>query len=161
MKCVWDCLCILDVQRRRGGIFDIMLWIWVSHVSNSMIVLFLKAVCFLSWTLYSLNGMLLLYVASVFSSRGFRMSDLRRFLFPPAAALECGICPRVLYLLHNLLSAAFVQIPRCHINGWLNMEEESLTLLQLQDLPNQFEGIGMVIELDAFVGPVRVVSSCK
>jgi hypothetical protein len=41
------------------------------------------------------------------------------------------------------------------------MEEESLTLLQLQDLPNQFEGIGMVIELDAFVGPVVVVSSRK
>lgn len=139
MKCVWDCLCILDVQRRRGGIFDIMLWI--SHVSNSKIVLFLKAVCFLSWTLYSLNGMLLLNEASVFSSRGFRMRDLRRFLFPPAAALECGICPTVLYLLHKL----FVQIPWCHISGWLNMEEESLTLLQLQDLSNQFEGIGMVI----------------
>jgi hypothetical protein len=41
------------------------------------------------------------------------------------------------------------------------MEEESLTLLQLQDFPNQFEGISMVIELDAFVGPVMVVSSCK
>ncbi len=41
----------------------------------------------------------------------FECVDLRRFLFPPAAALECGICPMVLYLLHKLLSAVFVQIP--------------------------------------------------